>query len=434
MHDLDRLGEMVYAERPFPAFPELGSIDVQALTRSLQCGMPSEVMYSIDILTIISNDRRWGLPLSYCHDLTEAMCDCILSSALTIGGALTNRDLPDRHVFRRLRAAASRGLLSSELQHGEADANVRSILGLLTVMRGLAFTEINQAVIGGAHGLATALATLVRVLVLQPSLPAMLALQIAQEVVTLLALVGMGLAFSHIGEADVLFCLIIDFSDEGLEATGKSHQYQRAPAAAFGAPRSNAEVAIDALAKLVTRTEPNRAMLAQLAQRDETILEAMLGLSLSCLPLAAGREAQTFVEQSLPTCEHALIVAETVSDLVGAHSSVPYRWLKQNGLSISGSRLLILLATLKDPNLKICVKRLASMLETLATKARRQARAERTTGGAIHPTLFVAGKPLAPIDLMGAAYQNLPLDVLNAMESLHSLDAMIDLHSDTTAS
>lgn len=423
---VSQAGDSVHATTPYPSFPELGGIDVQALTRSLQSGLPAECLNSIDVLTVIANDRRWGLPLSYCHDLTEALCSCLLDATSQISNEASALRVArhDRHLYGTLQSHVRREINTASGASTQIDSTYSRILGLLTILRSLAFTEINQPVIGSAHGLAPALSAVVQELVYGTHGTAVQALDIAQEVITLLALVGADVPLTRESEADILLHFVAGFGHciptHAPRFSGSSTAHDD------GDPFSNA--AIDAAAKLITRNDPNRSMLARMAVLDEGLLDTMLHTCLNRLPLHGGHDAVTTLAAHLPICEHALIVAETVADLVDAQSDLPFRWLKHDNLAGSMPRLLVHLAASKEPSFQICIRRMTSILSTLATKARRQARLSSQSCAAPRPCV-AAARPLAPADLMSAAFQNLPLPVLETLELVYALD---DLASFTT--
>jgi SWI/SNF chromatin-remodeling complex subunit SWI1 len=71
------LGEAISRLRPdVPDVPEMGNLDIHALTMSLQSGLHVEVRYALDYLVKISNEPRIFLDLEQCEDLVDILMDC----------------------------------------------------------------------------------------------------------------------------------------------------------------------------------------------------------------------------------------------------------------------------------------------------------------------------------------------------------------------
>ena len=82
-YDLDYLidhGTKLAHEMPnIPRLEEMGIIDIRALIMSLQCGIHSDVRLALDHLVLLSYDPRLpsgGLELANCEDLVDALVDC----------------------------------------------------------------------------------------------------------------------------------------------------------------------------------------------------------------------------------------------------------------------------------------------------------------------------------------------------------------------
>jgi SWI/SNF chromatin-remodeling complex subunit SWI1 len=73
----NNIGETLVRLKPdVPDVPEMGNLDVHAITRSLQSGIAGEVRYALDYLVKISNEHRIYLDLDMCEDLTDVLIDC----------------------------------------------------------------------------------------------------------------------------------------------------------------------------------------------------------------------------------------------------------------------------------------------------------------------------------------------------------------------
>ncbi|KAL9083190.1 MAG: hypothetical protein Q9165_008633 [Trypethelium subeluteriae] len=82
-YDLEHLislgTKLAYAMPNIPTVEEMGVIDIRALIMSLQCGIHAEVRLALDHLVMLSHEQRLptgGLELERCEDLVDALVDC----------------------------------------------------------------------------------------------------------------------------------------------------------------------------------------------------------------------------------------------------------------------------------------------------------------------------------------------------------------------
>lgn len=76
MDKLLQVGEQLEQAKPLFLFaPELGSVDLHALTMSLSSGILSEINTALDVLLVVSADHSLLLNLSECPDLLDALSD-----------------------------------------------------------------------------------------------------------------------------------------------------------------------------------------------------------------------------------------------------------------------------------------------------------------------------------------------------------------------
>lgn len=60
----------------FPPLAEIGTIDIHALTMSLQSGLHAEIRLALDTLALVSSEQRLPIELRNCDDLVETLVDC----------------------------------------------------------------------------------------------------------------------------------------------------------------------------------------------------------------------------------------------------------------------------------------------------------------------------------------------------------------------
>ena len=74
-------GELVKLRVDFPPLECMGAVDIHALTMSLQSGIHAEVRLALDAIVVLSNERRTHdgrtlLDLNHCEELVETLIDC----------------------------------------------------------------------------------------------------------------------------------------------------------------------------------------------------------------------------------------------------------------------------------------------------------------------------------------------------------------------
>lgn len=136
---------------PDPAVEDFGIIDIRQLTLCLTSGIHSEVRYALDALAVLSNDQRLALNLENCEELLEAVVDCaeeqldILSDdAVEVSDAL---DLPTyEDVIRggRIESATLQEVSPFGTREYELDRAADKIIAITTIVRNLSFYEVNH--------------------------------------------------------------------------------------------------------------------------------------------------------------------------------------------------------------------------------------------------------------------------------------------------
>ncbi|KAL7619357.1 hypothetical protein AAE478_009894 [Parahypoxylon ruwenzoriense] len=159
IESLRKLGNDLEKWKPdIPQPQELGNIDIHALTRSIQCGIHGEVRLALDTLGSVSRAAEFipnlAIDLRACDDLVESLIDCaeeqvdlLAERADPISDEI---DLTSYEGVMRscrlesisLRKAHVLGDVDYELEHA-ADR----LLAITTILRNFSFAEANQSVL-----------------------------------------------------------------------------------------------------------------------------------------------------------------------------------------------------------------------------------------------------------------------------------------------
>ena len=156
---LAELGSLISQNRPdMPTVEEMGVIDTKAIMLSLASGIHSEVRYALDTLSsvsfsqrILSYDGKPGFNLERCEDLLEVIVDCaeeqvdVLSEeAAEVSDAL---DLaPYEDIMRACRSEAEtlQDVPEFGTQAYDLDRAADKLIAISTIFRNLSFWEHNH--------------------------------------------------------------------------------------------------------------------------------------------------------------------------------------------------------------------------------------------------------------------------------------------------
>ncbi|ORY84501.1 hypothetical protein BCR37DRAFT_378536 [Protomyces lactucae-debilis] len=312
------LGNDIDALRPYPSFQELGNVDIQAITRSLESALPAEVGNALDILAIIASDRRWGLPLGHCRDLLEALLECLSTSLESFSGVTQlsgpSGFLSDFQTYHDLLKYTQR--ISSQIRRSkERDAKylhqhcaMERIMAVLTILRNLSFTEVNQDTMSSAADFAAILSGAISLLQ-HPFIDVERRLDLCKDAVTILANVGRGLSLPDAQVCRTYLHFLAFFGPDPINAAASSFESRQEP---------YLPSAIDALAKLLCRDAPNCQLIREELSSNlhsSTTPRDSLGYRLMCMalcpiPYNGTSPPLRALERHLPLVEHSLIVAE----------------------------------------------------------------------------------------------------------------------------
>ena len=152
LESLLKLGAALTQYKPdVPAVVDLGAIDIHAITMSLQCGIHSEVRLALDTLVSLSVESRLNIDLRACEDLVEVLVDCaedqievLAESATEVSDVMLVNSYEDvvrgcRCEQELLQDIPAFGTLEYDL-----DRAVDRLVCITTIMRNLSFYEPNH--------------------------------------------------------------------------------------------------------------------------------------------------------------------------------------------------------------------------------------------------------------------------------------------------
>ncbi|EED19429.1 ARID/BRIGHT domain protein (SWI1), putative [Talaromyces stipitatus ATCC 10500] len=317
--EIYQLGEEIARLKPnVPSFPELGVIDIHALTMSIKSGIHAEVRLALDTLMTLSSEPA-VLSLDNCDDLVESLVDCAEEQLdlLAENAAEVSDDmlLPSyEEVIRGCHVEMASLLDVPEFGSlgYELDRAADRVLCITAIIRNFSFSELNFGILGSAPVI-TMFSTIIRYLGTRNMLlrTNQNILDFMKDAVTYLSNIAQTVNLPGKEEAFCLLHFLLSFSplptpvlgSEGVTFTQyvpSIHKYTPA--------------ATDSLAKLLARDEPNRMYFKTIFQESQCspqneLLTRAFGMAICAVPdqprksLAFSDSRKVFLMQGLLAAE-----------------------------------------------------------------------------------------------------------------------------------
>ncbi|KAI0141741.1 hypothetical protein GGR57DRAFT_399745 [Xylariaceae sp. FL1272] len=345
---IEHLGHELSRVRPdMPAPMDLGNIDIHALTRSLQSGIHGEVRLALDVLATVTrfSDQFQGLviDLRHCDDLVESLLDCAEDQVdILVDQAIPNSDeidlTPYEDVLRVARAEQFhlRKVPIFGDSNYELERAADRLLAVTTILRNLSFPDHNHPVLAD-EVVIKSLCTLIRSLGTHDNLmvTAQNTLDLMKDLIVLLSNIA---AATEIPGREQAFCLlqfILSFAPSSPNCT-TSDKLVITP---FD-PSTHKYLphALDALAKLLARDEPNRTHYKTIVAADALastpyeLLTRTFAFAVSPIPDqthdSRPGSLPPLVEARKPLLMQGMLAADIVAQLApGYETGVTRAWL-----------------------------------------------------------------------------------------------------------
>lgn len=351
--------ELDYHRPTMPTFAELGVIDIHALNMSLQSSLRAEMRYALDTLTVISAEPRFQLSLPGCDDLLEALIDCAEEQVeLLVEHAVEVSDVIDIASYEDLLRAARAevDMLQPVPDFGsveyELDRAVERLICITTILRNLSFAEMNHQVLSDSIVIRP-LANIIRHLGTRNMLFRKFkdTLDFMKDVVIFLSNLAQIIEIPGKEEALSLLHFLLAFapcpppmnngSDTILFSPYQPTLHRYLP------------LAVDSLAKLLVRDEPNRTLYRAIFLNDHAstppfdLLTRTFALAISPIPEIGKINPIPVVVARKPYLIQGMLAAEILSDLTPGHETgVARSWLSSGDcFALNLLRLVCLLST-----------------------------------------------------------------------------------------
>lgn len=368
LDSLKKLGEQYASTKPdVPAVFDLGVMDIHALTMSLQCGIHSEVRLALDTLATISIESRIQLDLRACEDLVETLVDCaeiqvelLAENTAEVSDVMLINSYEDvlrgcRCEQELLQVIPAFGSLEYEL-----DRAVDKLICITTIMRNLSFYEMNHALLADEMVIKF-LCVVIRYLGTRNLLlrTSQNTLDFMKDIIIFLSNLAQAIELPGREQALCLLHFLLAFAPcPPPNGSGESVAFSSYdPAVHRYLPP-----AVDCLAKLLARDEPNRTHYKTIFASDVAssppydLLTRTFGLAISPVPEDKQEIKRTnlmpVAEARKPFLMQGMLAAEILSNLApGYETGIAKSWLtSEDGFSQNLCRLIMLLCLEAAPS------------------------------------------------------------------------------------
>jgi SWI/SNF chromatin-remodeling complex subunit SWI1 len=378
--EMYQLGEDLSRLKPnVPSFAELGVIDIHALTMSIKSGIHAEMRMALDTLVSISSEPAVQISLDNCEDLVESLIECAEEQAEFLAEYAPEVSdmmlLPSYEEIKR-GCQSEWTSLTTVSEFGsteyELDRAVDRLICITTIMRNFSFLEQNFDILS-TPPIVEFISTIIRYLGTRNMLlrTHQNTLDFMKDTVTYLSNVAHAIHLPSKEEALCLLHFLLSFapfpgpaiaSDNVMFTAYNPSVHKYTPAA------------VDSLAKLLARDEPNRTFFRSIFSGDgvstaqQELLTRAFGLAICPIPdqprkpLAIADIRKVFLMQGL-------LAADILSGF--AEGTTAKAWLESvDGFAIHLLRLSCLLSTERVP------PPLQNTRQTHAARAQAEAEAE----------------------------------------------------------
>ena len=352
-------GALIQYKPDVPAVVDLGTIDIHAITLSLQSGIHSEVRLALDTLVSLSVESRLNIDLRSCEDLVEVLVDCaedqvelLAESATEVSDVMLVNSYEDVVRGCRCEQELLQDIPAFGTPEYDLDRAVDRLICITTIMRNLSFYEPNGPLLADELVIKF-LCVVIRYLGTRNMLlrTNQNTLDFMKDVIIFLSNLAQAIELSGREQALCLLHFLIAFAPcppPNIAGSDRVNFSPYDPAIHLYLPP-----AVDSLAKLLARDEPNRTHYKTIFASDIAssppfdLLTKTFALAIAAIPdnkqdpkrgnLASVTEARK------PFLMQGMLAAEILSSLApGFETGVAKSWLtSDDGFAQNLSRLVV---------------------------------------------------------------------------------------------
>lgn len=337
------LGQHILESKPIvPTIRELGIIDIHALTMAIKSGLHAETRVALDTLVALSTESALQLSLVDCDDLMDTLLDCaqeqvtfLAEHAVEVSDEMFLSSYEElvracRLENESLQATAEFGSVAYDLERA-ADR----LICITTLIRNFSFYEANFGVLGHSEVLKV-LCSVIRYLGTTETFLRhnRNTLDFMKDVVIYLSNLSTSLQLPGKEESLCILHFLLAFAPTPAPISGSSTRVSftmYTPALHKYMPS-----AVDSLAKLLARDEPNRMYFKAIFSADAhasppyELLTRSFGLAISPIP-SSSNHTRTIIEARKPFLLQGMLAAEILANLApGSDHPLARSWLESD--------------------------------------------------------------------------------------------------------
>lgn len=346
-----------------PAFRELGTIDIHALNMSLKSGILAEVRLALDTLTTLSLDPTMHLSLDSCDDLVEALVDCaqeqvdlLAKNATEVADEILISSYEEVIRSCRVETESVQDVHEMGSLDYDLDRAADRLICITTLIRNFSFYESNFSLLGMPE-VVRLLTSVIRHLGTKGRFlrTSRNTLDFMKDVIIYLSNLSHSIQLPGKDEALCLLHFLLAF------APGPHPVSFGSGGVSFVSYNPNVHKytpsAVDSLAKLLARDDPNRTYYKAIFSADSTssppyeLLTRTFGLAIAPVPNNTKGAALALVEARKPFLLQGMLAAEILCNLApSSESDLARSWLSStDGFAMTLLKLVLLLASHPRP-------------------------------------------------------------------------------------
>ncbi len=350
-----------------PVYEEIGIIDIEALTMSLRSGMHAEVRLALDTLATLtsSNPRevisspRDIISLEECEDLVETLMECaedqvelLAENAAEVSDAMLISSYEEivrgcRVEIKSLQDVHEFGTLEYNL-----DRCVERLICITTILRNLSFSSINHKLLADPI-VVRFMATVIRYLGTRNMLLRTYrnTLDFTKDVVVFLSNLAQAIEIPGKEEALSILHFLLSFAPFPPPTVHGDEDISFAPYN----PTTHCYLpsAVESLAKLLARDDPNRTFYRDIFTAEATavppydLLTRTFGLAVASMPEHIKSNGLALVDVRQAFLAQGVLAAEILAGLIPiSEHALARSWLSsQDGFALNLVKIVSLLAT-----------------------------------------------------------------------------------------
>ena len=349
---LGTVDDLLKYKSSVPKFQELGVVDIRALSLSLRSGIHAEVRLALDTLACLSHETT-PMALDECEDLLETLIDCaddqvqlLAEHSAEVSDAMLVSSYEETIRSCKVENATLQDIPAFGTLEYDLNRAADRLICITTILRNFSFLANNHVPLAD-HVVIRFLSIVIRyigtrsmVLRTHQNLQ-----DFSKDVITFLTNVSQEIDLPGKEEALCILHFLLSFAPSPTPNSGEEGEITFAPYSPV--IHRYYPHAVDSLAKLLARGDPNRSFYRSIFAADVAstppydLLTRTFGLATAAMPEYLNKHLAGLLKVRAPYLVQGLLAAEILASLIPASEHELARsWLaSQDGFAISLLRI-----------------------------------------------------------------------------------------------